>query len=60
MNKNTTFTAAEIKQICSTAFREVFPEVVAMEKCEKEKGKITDSDLRKIFNKQGDVKKGED
>lgn len=54
MNKNTNFSsqisAAEIKQMCSTAFREIFPEVVAMEKIEKRKGKITDSDLKRIFN----------
>lgn len=49
-NNGSYFSADEIKRLCDDAFGRVFPEVVQMEKIEKEKGKITDSDLRKIFN----------
>ena len=54
MKKNTCtlpISADEMKSICDEAFSKAFPEVVAMEKIIEEKGKITDSDLRKIFNK---------
>ena len=40
----------EMKRLCDEAFARAFPEVAAMEAIKKEKGKLSDADLRRIFN----------
>ena len=53
MKKNTCalpISTDEMKSICDEAFSKAFPEVVAVEKIIEEKGKITDSDLKRVFN----------
>lgn len=49
-NNGSYFSADEMKRLCDDAFGRVFPEVVQMEKCKKEKGKITEDDIKRIFS----------
>ena len=42
--------ADEMKNLMESTFANVFPEVVQLENVKKEKGKVTEEDVKRIFN----------